>query len=470
MKGKTGMKKNIFNLKANLALSLIVVMLLSFASCSGNSNNTAFLDQISEAEAYSEDDVSIEESSEPPTADGYTARPIVTHLKNKEPYSVVVAGTCEAGSTIKAYNVAAKEEVYETKAIGNYFIFEVKLSNTNEHYYEISATVEGKKESTVNHFTAQYNAVAEKPANGTAVSIGKDSHLFYDSLIPSYKGDNLLTNTELKNFKANLQSATNKEAIKYVYVMIPEVLSVYNEIIPEDISKNNFNTKFTQLINAISESKNADVIDLTETFIANKNGDYPLYYNTSSNLSDYGTYLAYKAIIDYISKDFDQAALEYTFDKVSGKGGDLASSLGLDETIFAEDYFYAKKPSTTIGENAEMSCPINDILVYANKETNALYTDNADPAIFGAGESLFFKTNRPELPSAVFVRDNSANSIVSMLAEHFNNSFFETTGSMSLTNSTITGAVSSYATENKPYVDYVFVIVSEDNIDSIING
>ncbi len=465
------MKNNIFNLKSVLSLSLILILMLSFASCSTRDNDTAFLDQISEAEAYSEEEVSVEESSEPPTEDGYTARPIVTHVKNSTPYSVVVAGTCEEGSVVKAYNVASTNEVYETKAIGNYFIMEIKLSGTNEHYYEISATVEGKKESTVNYFNAKYDAVAEKPLNGTAVTIGNDSSLFYDSLISAYKGDSLLTNTELKAFEDKLKSNTQNSAIKYVYVMIPGMLSVYNERVPESISKDSYNTKFNQISNVISKTNNADVVDLTEAFVANKDKDYPLYYNTSSNLSDFGSYIAYQEIIKYISNDFKSiTATEYDFETINGKGGDLVTSIQLDTSVFNETYHYLKNSATTIPDGSEMTCPISDIVVYADKESNVLYTDTADEAVTGAGETLFFKTNRAELPSAVVIRDNSANSLTTMLAENFNNSYFEANGNMSITTSAITSAVTSYASADKTYVDYVFVIVSEDNIDSLING
>jgi len=57
-----------------------------------------------------------------------------------------------------------------------------------------------------------------------------------------------------------------------------------------------------------------------------------------------------------------------------------------------------------------------------------------------------------------------------MLVQNFNNSYFEANDSFSLTNSTITKAISDYASEGNEYVDYVFVIISEDNIDSIISG
>ncbi len=465
------MNKNIFNLKSILALLLVSIMPVSLASCSDNKKNTAFLDQISAAEEYSEEEESSEESVEPPTQEGYTARPIVTHVLNIEPYSVVVAGTCEEGSVIKAYNVAFDEEKYETKSIGNYFIFELKLRNTNEHYYEIKAVVEGKKESTVNYFTAQYNSVAEKPADGTAVSLGNNSTLFYDKTIAPFKGENLLTNTQLKNFKETIANNSSKEGIKYVYVMIPGRLSVYDEMVPESIKadKDSYNTKFEQVINALSGVNNVDVINLKDSFIENKNSDYPLYYNTSSNLSDFGAYLAYKEIMSYIGNSNDD--FSYKFEKTEGKGGDLISSIGLDKDIFGETYYYAAKDfETTIPEDAESTCKISDIVVYSDKNTNTYFSDVAEDDIYGACEKLYFKTNRAELPSAVFLRDSSSNAMVSMLAENFNNSYFAANNSFTTTNSEITAAVSDYANEGSAYVDYVFVIVSEDNIDSIVAG
>lgn len=465
------MNKNIFNLKSFLALLLASMMTVSLSSCSEKEKNTGFLDQISAAEIYSEAEESSEESSEPPTQEGYTARPIITHILNVEPYSVIVAGTCEEGSVIKAYNVAFEDEKYETKSIGKYFIFELKLRNTNDHYYEIKATVEGKKESTVNYFTAKYDSVAEKPADGTAVSIGNNSTLFYDSMIAPFKGENLLTNSQLKSFKEAVANQANKNGIKYVYVMVPGMLSVYDEKVPEAIKseKDSYNTKFEQVIKALEEVKNVDVINLKDTFIENKDGEYPIYYNTSSNLSDYGAYLAYQEIMNYVNNS--NSDLSYKFEKTDGKGGDLVSSLGLDKDIFSESYYYAKNNfTTTIPEEAEGTCKVSDIVVYSDKNTNTYFSDIAEDEVYGACEKLYFKTNRQELPSAVFLKDDSANAMVSMLAENFNNSYFAANNSFVMNNSEITAAVSDYANDGNAYVDYVFVIVSEDNINSIIVG
>jgi hypothetical protein len=461
-------------------------MVFSLASCASNKKDTAFLDQISEAEAYSEDVESSEEISEEITQEGYTAKPVITHMFNVEPYKLVVAGTCEENSVISALNLSTNQ-VTKTESIGTYFIMEIGLEGNSDHHYELSALVEGKNESTKNSFSAKFDAVAEKPADGSAVTIGNNSSLFFDSLIPNYQGTNLLTNTQLTALKESVSTVANKKDINYVYVMIPSMITVYDEKLPEGITKDSYNTKYQQIAKTLNSIDGVDVLDLTQTFIDNKNGDCPIYYNTSGNLSDYGSYLAYQAIMNYISgsktpveenseEDSENVSAEspeivkfdYLFNCVSGKGGNLITSLGLDKEIFTENYYYAQKNfTTTFPEDAECTCLPSDLVIYADKETNTYYTDTEDDKVFGANEIYSFKTNRENLPSAVILRDDSANAMIPMFAENFNNAYFGSQFDLSMATSTFINALSSYSSSTENYVDYVFVIVSEDNIDSI---
>ncbi len=465
-----------------ISIFLASLMVFSLTSCASNNKDTAFLDQISEAEAYSEDVESSEEISEEITQEGYTAKPVITHMFNLEPYKLVVAGTCEENSVISALNLSTNQ-VTQTESIGKYFIMEIGLEGNSDHHYEMSALVEGKKESTKNSFSAKFDAVAEKPTNGSAVTIGNNSSLFYDSLIPNYQGTNLLTNTQLNNFKDSVVKTANKKDVNYVYVMIPSMITVYDEKLPEEITKDSYNTKYQQIAKTLSSIEGVDVLDLTQTFIDNKNGEFPIYYNTSGNLSDYGSYLAYNAIMNYISEsktpveeNSEEASEEapefvefnYLFNCVSGKGGDLISSLGMNNDIFTENYYYAQKNFTsTFPENAECTCLPSDLIIYSDKETNTYYTDTEDDKVFGANETYSFKTNRENLPSAVFLRDDSANAMIPMLAESFNNAYFGSQFDFSMTTGTFINALSSYSSSTQNNVDYVFVIVSEDNIDSI---
>ncbi len=489
------MKKNRINVKSLLALLLVSIMMFSLASCTSRKSDTAFLDHVSKVTEYVDDDESTEESSEPPTQEGYTPRPIVTHTINISPYNVIIAGTCEEGSVINVKNTADSKEKYSAKSLGNYFIIEIELPNQNLNYYDLTASVEGLKESTEYTIEVQYDAVAEKP-NNLPVSLGKDSKLFLESLIASYTGSDLYTQTSIKTFKENLKKTINSKNTKYVFVTVPGKLTTYaDELIPEvededgnlspAFKQETYNTKYTQIINAIASVEGADIIDLTETFLANKNGEYPLYYNTSSNISDYGSYLAYVAIMNYIEENTanetitddastdasseteeDIASTEYKFSTLAGKGGNLIDAIGLDRDIFTEKYYYLDTFASTISKESEMTCKPSDIVIYADKETNTLYTDTTDEEVIGAFESIYFKTNRVELPSAVFLRDDTSNPIVAMLAEKFNNSYFEANNNFRLDCSAIT----QYAADGANCVDYVFVIVSENNIDQVFSA
>jgi hypothetical protein len=494
------MKSKFLSKKTIISILLASLMTCSLASCSSEEKDTAFLDQISKAEEYSEQEESSEEVSEEITQDGYTAKPIITHMFNIEPYKLVVTGNCEENAIISATNLSTNQ-VTQTKSIGTYFIMEIALEGNSEHHYEMSALVEGKQESTKNSFSAKFDAVAEKPTDGSAVTIGNNSTLFFDSLIPNYQGTNLLTNSQLNAFKESVaNSATNKD-VNYVYVMIPSMITVYDEKVPDTITKQSYNTKYQQIVNTLSSIDGVDVLDLTQTFIDNKNGELPIYYNTSSNLSDYGSYLVYQSIMKYIT-DSDAPADEnlsddvteessvtdiseevsegvseetpeivdfnYLFNSVSGKGGNLTTSLGIENDIFNEKYYYAEKDfTTTFPADSECTCLPSDLVIYADKETNTYYTNAEDDKVFGANEIYSFKTNRENLPSAVFLRDGSANAIIPMLAENFNNAYFGTQSKFSLSDSEVVSAISSYSSSTKNKVDYVFVIISEDNIDEL---
>jgi hypothetical protein len=263
--------------------------------------------------------------------------------------------------------------------------------------------------------------------------------------------------------------------------VLPDALTTNEHIIPEEYKPQEtvFNKKHQQLMNAISETDGFKVLDLTELFLSKNNGEYPLYYNTSSNLSDYGSYVTYNAIMEYIAgkdstADGDASSapsldFKYKFDLLAGKGGNLIASLGLDNEVFTEEYYYATKDFvSTIPENSETNCSLADLIVYSDKATNTLYTANSADSIVGANEYVYFKTNRPELPSAIFLRDNTTNPMVSMLAENFNNSCFKEAGMLSL--DSIVNDVTSFATEGSANVDYIFVITSAENADSLYNS
>ena len=87
-----------YSLAALLAALLLTAVLLT--SCvnfdSSSINDLPPLD-------FSDEVIKDDEVSEPPTKEGYTARPTVTAIVNTSPEIVVISGTCEEGLPFPLY-------------------------------------------------------------------------------------------------------------------------------------------------------------------------------------------------------------------------------------------------------------------------------------------------------------------------------------------------------------------------------
>ena len=79
---------------------------------------------------------------------------------------------------------------------------------------------------------------------------------------------------------------------------------------------------------ALLEDVGVHTFDLTALFEAHKNDEYKLYWKTDSHWTDYGAYLAYEALFDYISEAFPAAAprqfSEFTWQEDYYYGGDIS--------------------------------------------------------------------------------------------------------------------------------------------------
>ena len=77
---------------------------------------------------------------------------------------------------------------------------------------------------------------------------------------------------------------------------------------------------------------------------------------------------------------------------------------------------------------------------------------------------LYFCTEREELPSAMIYRDDSSAMFADYLAERFNNCMLGVSGDY-VVNFTDAGR---HASAGKSIVDYVIVIIDENNLDQLV--
>ncbi len=464
--------------KKGKALTAVLLVLVSvcaviLSACdNGSMSDGDFLTSIPDLNA-SEESSNDDESSVYVTPEGYTARPEIDEIVNVSPSEVVIAGTCEEGAVI---NIKGGKEEISVVSKDGYFITTTVLTGTSSTLLEITAKVEGKEESEILSAVAYYSAISEPRADGMSVSVGKDSHLYFDRMIENYTGSNLLTQTELRQFKTFVNgkvsacvSRANGGDFDLIYVLIPDVTSIYDEYLDDSVVRNTYQTRYQQISEAL-EGTEAIVVDMYDVFMAAKEaGEYPIYRTTDSHLTEYGAYLVNVEICKVMAERFPAAAAhtldEYEISTKNVIGGDLVSYLGISKAITNENVpVLTPKYNTAIGNGESKgfdTTKISDIKVYTSS-TDYSINDSKDSG--GVLARTYFRTENTDLPCALVYRDDSAATLTPFLAERLCNSMFALSGDFTI-NLTDAGRHNG---EGRSIVDYVIVITGESNINKIL--
>lgn len=462
-----------------IALLLCMVMMLSvvLAACVNTDNVEDIMDaSIVDNNVSDTGDVSGDESI--PTEEGHTEAPKVVKTVHLDIDTVAISGTCENGSTIR---VEGGVEDVETVANGEYFIIQVDLARKQNLLY-ITAKVDGKEVSAVNEEVVNINATAEPLRNGNSVSVGTDSRLYFDKMADDASGKNLYSATQLNKIKDKVNATVNdyralagSQKVELIYLLIPNVTTVYPEILPESVVEEHYTTIYDQVLNTLNDTK-ATVVDMRETFKKLRddkavNETYGgLYRVTDSALTDYGAYLAYSSVMNVVSASFPNAAPKAVedFDWVTkdAVGGNLVGYRELDKDVITEKLVVATpKFDMSLGLNGTGSSNIKSLREFVDEENgdyNYFTTLNNNDGVNGIAERWLISTERPELPSAIVYRDYSALSFSNLLAERFDRTLLVESGVHGLN----LAAAGQYASEGSNVVDYIIVVVSEENMDT----
>lgn len=464
-----------------MLLGLIMVLGVLLAACVNTEDVPEILDQSNlggESSVYvetSEDDIS--------TPEGYTEAPVVSNVVNIEPTKVAVYGTCEENATIR---VSGGIEDSETLAHGTYYIIEVDIWD-RDTLLRVTAQVEGKEESLEREIIAHKDATADTLLDGNSVSVGINSRLFFDKMVADIVGDNLYTASQLNDIRAyvtdTVTSYYNDRAggqnVELIYLVVPNVTSVEDGILPEDIVGATNTVIYEQIINTLNQTR-ATVIDLKPVFeatmqdaaVMEKYGS--LYRETDSSLSDYGAYVAYRELMNHIATRFPNAAPraedEFEWTSTEIKGGNLVNYRGLDGSIITENTVIGTpKFPLNVGLGSSSSPKISELQKFVDKaenDYNYFTAFDSNDNIKGIAERWLIdasdRTDVTDLPSALIYRDYSSLSFTDILAERFSKCMLGKNGDLNINLST----APQYANEGDKVVDYIIVIVSEENLDN----
>lgn len=462
-----------YSLAALLAALLLTAVLLT--SCvnfdSSSINDLPPLD-------FSDEVIKDDEVSEPPTKEGYTARPTVTAIVNTSPEIVVISGTCEEGAVVTATSPVDSVSV---NSLNGYYIIEYDLDGRDSRSLLVTAKVDGKETSTAREIVVKRDAMAETRTDEFEVVLGKDGYLFFRETIDNYCGNNLITVSALNNFLSNtlnaqiaaLENRAGGNEVELIYVLIPNASVAYGEYLPEDAEKETYDTLYDQISNALNKS-NATFIDMKTVFEQHKDDGYLLYNKTDSHITDYAGYLVYAELMNHIAQKFPAAA-PYGLDQFTiseetvVNGGNLASYGQLDPSSLKENYVSVTPNfSLDMGDSAHRlkltTTNLMDLQKYAGDGSCQIVSDTVEDGKTNILNRLYFCTEREELPSAMIYRDDSSAMFADYLAERFNNCMLGVSGDY-VVNFTDAGR---HASAGKSIVDYVIVIIDENNLDQLV--
>jgi alginate O-acetyltransferase complex protein AlgJ len=95
------------------------------------------------------------------------------------------------------------------------------------------------------------------------------------------------------------RAALASRGIPYLFVVAPDKMSIFPELLPTWALPLAERTPLDQLLEALAAHGLADVVlDLRPVFQVAKGGPYPLYHHRGTHWTSYGSYLAYRAIAE----------------------------------------------------------------------------------------------------------------------------------------------------------------------------
>lgn len=467
-----------------MIIGLVMLLAVMLGACVDTSSVDGVLDtsRFDEESSQYIEDVSEDLS----TPEGCTDAPEVAGVVNIKPTTVAVYGTCEENATIRVIGGA---EDAETTAHGTYYIIEVEIWD-RDTLLKVTAQTEGEDESLEREVIARKDATADTLLNGNSVSVGLNSRLYFDKMVDDISGTNLYTASQLNDIREyvtdTVTSYYNDRAggqdVELIYLLIPNVTSVDDGILPEEVIGETNSTVYDQIVNTLNQTR-ATVIDLKPVFEAAMQDEAAIekygkiYRETDSALTDYGAYIAYRELMNVVATTFPAAAPrteeDFEWKSVEAKGGNLVGYRELDGEIIKEEIITAI-PTFELGygNNAAGSSKISSLRKYVNSaEGDYNYfvkSDNAD-GINGIAERWLIDSTAREdaadLPSALIYRDYASLSFTDILAERFSKCMLGKMDDLNINLST----APQYANDDDAVVDYIIVIVSEENMDTAFN-
>lgn len=376
-----------------------------------------------------------------------------------------ISGHCGQGATV---TVTGGEETVTVNSDNGCFMMVVPVKQNTQYTLTLMATDPGKDPSSPKELVARGGMKGIDYVGDygeTSVIVGDSYQCFFQACIDDYTGRNVISTATAKKLTSAVKSKLSDITAEVIILVVPDPSTVYTEDVPGQYTAAT-ETYRTQFDAAVTEG-GMTVIDLTEVLTAHKNDDLKIYQKTDSHWTQYGAYLGYCELMNYIAKKFPDAAprtmTEISFENRWVIGGDMAYYLD----IMGNDFEY-----WDVGGNKtyEQISKYNLLPEYTNfakynikmPTESTLYWDNSCRSYFDdVGDSHVVRNNVSggNLPSAYVLRDSFSNQMYDMLNERFSKVTWADLWSYGINTKRI----------NEANPDYVIIICNERVLSDVVS-
>ena len=289
------------------------------------------------------------------------------------------------------------------------------------------------------------------------VWIGYENQGFYQKMIPDYTHTNLMSDSVKENLRSRVASRVEKlnqtgDGCELIYLLIPASMTVYPELVPDTVKQGEGESRFDQLKSVLTEA-GATVIDARESFAQHKNDALPLYFDYDSHWTDYGAYIAYVQLYDYISDRYPEAKprqfSEFSWDWDYFTRGDMPYYFDVDRGGLVYEHNFIRNMTF------ELPKPLQNFKRF--KVDDSITYSAYVPEV---SEGRTYESNRPELPDIYVFRNSYSAAIFDLLIERSDRAVFNTMFTYTY----------NYAQIKSADPDYVIYCLSEWDFNYIIDN
>ncbi len=366
----------------------------------------------------------------------------------------VVYGECAVGATVTVKN---EEGTFEVVSEGGCFAARF-LSPDLTAILDVSQSWEGKQIGETVHWEGEI--VLPEYGDDWGVWIGYENQGFYHKMRPDYRGSNLMDEATLNSVRDRYADRVEKlkkvgDGCEIIALLVPASMTVHYELVPDEVDQKapEGQTRFDQLANVLTEA-GVKVIDCRESFQERKNDALPLFFNYDSHWTDYGAYIAYVDLYDYISdrypdafpREFDDFKWEWAY----YTRGDMPWYFDVDQGGLIYEYTFQR------GWNFDAHPAAKAIPRFQKKQWSMAYPEVS----WEIQNGDTYNTHRDNLPDIMVMRNSYGSYLYELMVERSDKAYMMPSFSYAF----------NFAQIKKNDPDYLIYIMSEWDFGNIINN